>query len=103
MEWNQKGMDSILQHIANDSNAYLNVRFDGGYRPKQELALVGVHIQLSQIGEKTSQYPQRFYRPVSKLTQWILITQNSWQQEHQYIMLPSWQQKYWMQSLAETF
>ncbi len=52
---------------------------------------------------KTLQYPQTFYRPVAKLTQWIVITQNSWQQEHYYIMLPSWQQKYWMQSLAETF
>ncbi len=40
VEWNQKGMDSILQHIANDSNAYLNVRFDGGYRPKKQLASV---------------------------------------------------------------
>ena len=39
VEWNQKGMDSILQHIANDSNAYLNVRFDGGYRPNKTIGL----------------------------------------------------------------
>ena len=43
-----------MQHIANDSNAYLNVRFDGGYRPKQQFALVGLHIQLSQIGKNVA-------------------------------------------------
>ena len=40
-----------MQHIANDSRAYLNVCFDDGYGPKQELALLGIHIEPSEIGE----------------------------------------------------
>ena len=35
VKWNQQGMDSIWQYVANDSNACLNVRFDGGYKPKK--------------------------------------------------------------------
>ncbi len=38
VKWNQQGMDSILQYVANDSNAHLNVRFASWYRPKKQLA-----------------------------------------------------------------
>ena len=40
VDWNQQGMDSIWQYVANDSNACLNVRFDGGYRPTKQLPSV---------------------------------------------------------------
>ena len=53
-EWSDAGLAQLLSYILHQTDCFVHVRFDGGYRPEEQQARVAIRIQICQTRGKTA-------------------------------------------------